>query len=77
MDSNIYFEKIKSSIEIINSISEMIKSNKQVPIIEKLKNIKIELENKLFHGELKNGKDNVIALSKKILISLLGFIKSW
>ncbi|WP_157091956.1 hypothetical protein, partial [Proteus myxofaciens] len=65
LDSNIYFEKIKSSIEIIGAISKIIKSNKQVPIIEKLKNIKMALEKKLFHGELKNEKDKIITLSEK------------
>ncbi|HEK3030721.1 TPA: hypothetical protein SMV09_003455, partial [Proteus mirabilis] len=65
LNSNIYFEKLKSSFDLINNILYFINQYKELPINNKLLEIKDNIENRLFYGELKGERNKIIALAKK------------
>lgn len=65
LDSNIYFEKLKSSLELLNAISIFTNQYKDNLVNNKLIEIKSDIENRLFFGRLQSEKNKIIAMAEK------------
>lgn len=65
LNTNIYFEKIKTAFELINTISKFINQHKDESINNKLIEITNDIESRLFYGELVDEKNKIIALAEK------------
>ncbi|HGN0025588.1 TPA: anthrax toxin-like adenylyl cyclase domain-containing protein [Proteus mirabilis] len=65
LNTNIYFEKINTALELINTISKFTNQYKDESINNKLMEISNDIENRLFYGELGGEKSKIIALAEK------------
>ncbi len=65
LNSNIYFEKLRSSFDLINNISYFINKYEELPISNKLLEIKKNIEDLLFYGKLEGEKNKILTLAKK------------